>query len=150
MGTRNYCFSTPLRLHLALTGISSQVSQITVKNIGPNQRTLLITNDVATPGKNLFARYAERMMIENELDAYIGWFHLDALTSGVSLNVDLETTLTVVARNLYRLLAQKLPRYEKPPRAPMAGLPRRHRHLADRRHRRHLRAAPAQPPPHPH
>ena len=52
-------------------------------------------------------------MVENELDAYIGGFHLDALTSGVSLNVDLDTTLTVVAGNLYRLLAQKLSRYEK-------------------------------------
>ena len=36
----------------------------------------------------------------------------DALTSGVPLNVDLDTTLTVVAGNLYRLLALKLDRYE--------------------------------------
>ena len=47
-----------------------------------------------------------------QLDAYIGGFHLDALTSGVPLNVDLDTTLTVVAGNLYRLLALKLSRYE--------------------------------------
>ncbi len=52
-------------------------------------------------------------MVENELDAYIGGFHLDALTSGVPLNVDLDTTLTVVAGNLYRLLALKLSRYQK-------------------------------------
>jgi hypothetical protein len=30
--------------------------------------------------------------MENELDAYIGGFHLDALTSGLPLNVDLDTT----------------------------------------------------------
>jgi hypothetical protein len=53
------------------------------------------------------------MMIENELDAYIGGFHLDALTSSVSLNVDLDTTLTVIAGNLCRLLALKLSRYER-------------------------------------
>jgi hypothetical protein len=52
------------------------------------------------------------MLIENELDAYIAGFHLDALTSAVSLNVDLDTTLTVIAGNLYRLLAQRLPRYQ--------------------------------------
>jgi hypothetical protein len=52
------------------------------------------------------------MVVENELDAYISGFHLDALTSGVSLNVDLDTTLTVVAGNPYRLLALKLSRYE--------------------------------------
>ncbi len=52
-------------------------------------------------------------MAGNEPDAYIGGFHLDALTSGVPLNVDLDTTLTVIAGNLYRLLALKLSRYEK-------------------------------------
>ena len=103
------------RLHedmIRLPGISGKVRQIAVKNIGRDEPTLIITNDITTPGKNLFARYAERMMVENELDAYIGGFHLDALTSGVPLNVDLDTTLTVVAGNLYRLLALKLNRYE--------------------------------------
>jgi len=103
------------RMHedmIKLTGISTQVRQIAIKNIGRDEPTLLITNDTAGKSKDLFARYAERMMIENELDAYIGGFHLDALTSGVSLNVDLDTTLTVVAGNLYRLLALKLSRYE--------------------------------------
>jgi hypothetical protein len=70
---------------------------IAIKNIGRDQPTLLITNDTATKTKDLFARYAERMMVENELDAYIGGFHLDALTSGVSLNVDLDATLTVLS-----------------------------------------------------
>ena len=103
------------RLHEDMTklkDVSSKVRQIAIKNIGRDEPTLLITNDLTTPGKNLFARYAERMMAENELDAYIGGFHLDALTSGVPLNVDLDTTLTVVAGNLYRLLALKLSRYE--------------------------------------
>jgi len=104
------------RLHedmIKITGISSRARQIAVKNIGRDEPTLLITNDVTAAGKNLFARYAERMMVENELDAYISGFHLDALTSGVPLNVDLGTTLTVVAGNLCRLLALKLSRYEK-------------------------------------
>jgi len=103
------------RLHedmIKLTGVSSKVRQIAVKNIGRDEPTLLITHDLATPARDLFTRYAERMMVENELDAYIGGFHLDALTSGVPLNVDLDTTLTVVAGNLYRLLARQLSRYE--------------------------------------
>ena len=104
------------RLHedmIKLKDVSAKVRQIAITNIGRDEPTLLITNDLTTPGKNLFARYAERMMIENELDAYISGFHLDALTSGVPLNVDLDATLTVVAGNLYRLLALKLSRYEK-------------------------------------
>jgi hypothetical protein len=95
-----------------LKGISAKVRQIAIRGIGRDEPTLPITNDVATPAKALFARYAERMTIENELDAYISGFHLDALSSGVPLNVDLDTTLTVVAGNLYRMLARKLPRYE--------------------------------------
>jgi transposase len=103
------------RLHedmIRLRDISGKVRQIAVTSIGRDEPTLIITNDLTAPGKNLFARYAERMMVENELDAYIGGFHLDALTSSVPLNVDLDTTLTVVAGNLYRLLALKLSRYE--------------------------------------
>ncbi|MGO8727759.1 MAG: hypothetical protein ACLQK8_13835 [Streptosporangiaceae bacterium] len=103
------------RLHedmVKLKEVSSKVRQIAVTNIGRDEPTLLITHDLSTPARDLFARYAERMMVENELDAYIGGFHLDALTSGVPLNVDLDTTLTVVAGNLYRLLALKLSRYE--------------------------------------
>jgi len=103
------------RLHedmVKLKDISAKVRQIAVKNIGRDEPTLLITHDLATPARDLFARYAERMMVENELDACIGGFHLDALTSGVPLNVDLDTTLTVIAGNLNRLLALKLSRYE--------------------------------------
>src|SRR5260221_9464183 len=100
---------------IKLTGISTQVRQIAIRNIGRDEPTLLITSDLTTPGKNLFARYAERMMAENELDAYIGGFHLDALTHGVPLNVDPDTTLTVVAGDLYPLLAPKLSRDEHPP-----------------------------------
>ena len=61
------------------------------------------------------------MLIENELDAYISGFSLNALSSAVSLNVDLDTTLTVVAGNLYRLLARELPRYAEPPPTPSGG-----------------------------
>ena len=103
------------RIHedmIKLTDISGKVRQIAVKNIGRDEPTLIITNDLTSPAKSLFARYAERMTVENELDAYISGFHLDALTSGVPLNVDLDTTLTVVAGQLYRLLALKLSRYE--------------------------------------
>ena len=56
------------RLHedmVKLKDISSKVRQIAVKNIGRDEPTLIITNDLTTPGKNLFARYAERMMVEN-------------------------------------------------------------------------------------
>ncbi len=97
---------------LRLKGVSVPLRQIAVRNIGHENPTLLLTNELSTPAKDLFTRYAERMLIENQLDAYISGFHLNALSSGLPLNVDLDTTLTVVAGNCYRLLARKLPRYE--------------------------------------
>ena len=94
-----------------LRGVGVPLRQVAVRNIGHEGPTLLITNDLTSPAKDLFARYAERMVIENELDADISGFHLNALSSGLPLNVDLSTTLTVLAGNCYRLLARKLPRY---------------------------------------
>jgi len=95
-----------------LKGISHPLRQLAIRNIGHEQPTLLITNDLTTSAKDLFGRYAERMIIENELDADIAGFHLNALASGLPLNVDVDTTLTVLAGNIYRLLARKLPRYQ--------------------------------------
>ncbi|MCA1680336.1 MAG: hypothetical protein LC777_15980 [Actinobacteria bacterium] len=96
-----------------IKGIEGPLRQLAVRNIGREHPTLLITNELEATTKQLFSRYAERMSIENELDAYISGFHLDALSSGLPLNIDLDTTLTVIAGNLYRLLARRLTRYER-------------------------------------
>jgi hypothetical protein len=92
--------------------VRTQVRQIAITGIGRDEPTLLITDDVNSSAKDLFTRYAERMLVENELAASIGRFHLDALTAAVPLNVDLDTIVTVVAGNLYRLFARQLPRYQ--------------------------------------
>ncbi|EQD38354.1 transposase, IS4, partial [mine drainage metagenome] len=91
---------------VSIKDIARPVRQIAVLNIGRDNPTLLITADTTTSAKNLFARYAERMLIENELSAYIKGFHLDALSSGLALNVDLDTTLTVIAGSLFRLFGR--------------------------------------------
>jgi len=98
---------------IKIKGIDGPIRQLAVRNIGREHPTMLITNAHEPTTKQLFARYAERMSIENELDAYISGFHLNALSSGLPLNVDLDTTLTVIAGNLYRLLARRLARYER-------------------------------------
>ncbi len=68
-----------------LKGIDRPLRQIAIRNIGHHNPTLLITNDLATAAKDLFGRYAERMIIENELDADISGFGLNALSSGLPL-----------------------------------------------------------------
>ena len=100
---------------IELKGVGQSLRQIAIRNIGHDQPTLLVANELTTAAKDLFGHYAERMIIENELDADISGFHLNALSSGLPLNVDVDTALTVLAGNCYRLLARKLPRYELPP-----------------------------------
>src|SRR5258707_4510671 len=82
---------------IKLKDISARVRQIAIKNIGRDEPTLLITNDLTTAGKNLFARYAERIMVENELDAYIGGIPLEAVTLRDPLHAQLLVTLALVA-----------------------------------------------------
>ncbi|MBA3413522.1 MAG: hypothetical protein H0T09_07500 [Actinobacteria bacterium] len=51
------------------------------------------------------------MLIEQRLAEAIRSFHLDALSSAVALNVDLDTTLTVWAAAAYDALRRRLPGY---------------------------------------
>ena len=98
--------------------------QIAVRNIGHEHPTLLITNDLTSPAKDLFARCAERIVIENQLDADISGFHLNALSSGLPLNVDLSTTLTVLAGNCYACSRASSRATRWPPRQALAPLRR--------------------------
>ena len=84
---------------IELKGVGQSLRQIAIRNIGHDQPTLLVANELTTAAKDLFGRYAERMIIENELDADISGFHLNALSSGLPLNVDVDTALTVLAGN---------------------------------------------------
>ena len=52
------------------------------------------------------------MRIEQRLAESIRSFHLDALSSAVALNVDLDTTLTIWAAATYDALRRQLPGYE--------------------------------------
>ena len=59
-----------------------------------------------TTAKKLITRYAQRMLIENALSDAVRFFHMDALSSAVSLKADFDISLLVIASVLYRLLAE--------------------------------------------
>jgi hypothetical protein len=52
------------------------------------------------------------MLIENGLADSVDFFHLDALSSAVALNVDFDVLLTVIASGIYRILARSLRGYQ--------------------------------------
>lgn len=97
---------------VSVRGCPVALRQLAVRGLGHEQPTLLITNDPDAPAARLVARYARRMAIEQRLAEAIRSFHLDALSSAVALNVDLDVTLTIWAAAAYDQLRRRLRGYE--------------------------------------
>jgi transposase-like protein len=85
--------------------------QIFVRDLGHDQPTLLLTNDLRTTPAKLITRYAQRMLIENALSDAVRFFHMDALSSAVGLKVDFDMSLLVIASGLYRIMAKRMRGY---------------------------------------
>jgi len=97
---------------ISLSHYQGQVRQMFIADLGHEQPTVLLTNDLRTSAAKRITRYAQRTLIENSLADSVDFFHLDALSSAVRLKVDFDVTLTEAATGLYRMLARLLPGYE--------------------------------------
>jgi transposase len=97
---------------LRLPEIHRPLRQIAARGLGHDQPTLFLTNDVDMKAGDVVERYARRMLIENCLSENVGFFHLDALSSAIAIQVDLDVMLTLIANGLYRDLARRLERFE--------------------------------------
>jgi hypothetical protein len=97
---------------VTVRGCPTPLRQLAVRGLGHDHPTPILTNDRTSPPKQIVRRYAKRMRIEQRLAESIRSFHLDALSSAVALNVDLDTTLTVWAAAAYDHLRQRLPGYQ--------------------------------------
>jgi hypothetical protein len=108
-------FKTPRvvdqRVHLP--DYTGTLRQLLIRDLGHDEPTILLTNDLTTSLKAVITRYAQRMLIENGLADSVAFFHLDALSSAVALNVDFDVLLTVLASGIYRLFAKPLRGYER-------------------------------------
>jgi transposase len=82
--------------------------QLSVIDLGHEEPTILLANDLRSSPARLLTRYAQRMLIENGIAEAIHFFHLDALSSMVGLKVDFDLQITLMASSLYRLLAERL------------------------------------------
>jgi transposase len=90
---------------ITLPGYQGNLRQIAITDLGHEQPTLLLTNQLRRSAPHLIGRYAQRMIIENTIEDGIDFFHMDALSSAVAMKVDLDLQLTLMASGLYRLLA---------------------------------------------
>jgi hypothetical protein len=108
--TRRYRAPRVFDERIALRGYGDKpIRQLSILDLGHEEPTILLTNDLNATPSNLITRYAQRMLIENGIAEAIHFFHIDALSSMVGLKVDFDLQLTLMASSLYRLFAQHLP-----------------------------------------
>ena len=88
------------------------VRQIILTDHGRSKPTFLITNDFDLDVRKLVRKYARRWLVEKEIAEQIAFFNLNNPSSSIVIKVDFDLTLSLLAHNLYRVLASNLPGFE--------------------------------------
>jgi hypothetical protein len=98
-------YRTPkiLDRRITLTDYTGPIRQIAIADLGHEQPTLLLTNQLRRGAAGLIETYAKRMLIENSISDGVDFFHMDALSSVVAMKVNCDLQLTLMASSLYRL-----------------------------------------------
>jgi hypothetical protein len=112
--SRQYTHPRILDGRITLADYEGPLRQVTIAELGHEEPTILLTNQLTATATKLIERYARRMIIENSIEDGIDFFHMDALSSAVAMKVDCDLQLTLMASSLYRLLAGRIGRgYEQ-------------------------------------
>jgi hypothetical protein len=106
--TRMYRTPRVLDQRISLPGYKGTLRQLTIAELGHEEPTLLLTNQLHRSPAKLITRYAQRMVVENAIAEGINFFHMDALSSAVAMKVNCDLQLTLMASSLYRLLGSKI------------------------------------------
>ncbi len=103
-------YKTPriLDRRIQLPGYQGVVREIVVDDLGHEEPTFLLTNQLHRTPVKLIERYAQRMIIENRIADGIDFFHMDALSSVVAMKINCDLQLTLMASSLYRLLGTEI------------------------------------------
>ena len=103
-------YKTPriLDRQIQLRDYQGSLREIIIDDLGHEEPTFLITNELRRTPIKLIERYAQRMIIENRIADGIDFFHMDALSSVVAMKVNCDLQLTLMASSLYRLLGTEI------------------------------------------
>ena len=103
-------YRTPriLDSEVRLDDYDGPIRQISIAELGHEEPTVMLTNQLRRSPRNLIGRYAQRMVIENSIANGIDFFHMDALSSAVAMKVNCDLQLTLMAGSLYRLLGEQV------------------------------------------
>jgi hypothetical protein len=106
--SRKYKHPRILDGRITLADYDGPLRQVIATDLGHEEPTILLTNQLTRPAPKLVGRYAQRMIIENSIADGIDFFHIDALSSAVPMKVNCDLQLTLMASSLYRLLAGRI------------------------------------------
>ena len=105
-----------LKVHessISLRNYEGQLRQIIVTDHGRDKPAFLITNDFDMSLQNVIRKYSRRWLVEQEIAEQIAFFHLNVPGSSIVVKVDFDLTMSLLAHNLYRMLALSIPTFEK-------------------------------------
>lgn len=108
--TRKYRTPKILDRQVTLDDYTGPIREMVIKDLGHEEPTFLLTNQLKRSPSNLVGRYAQRMLIENGIADGIDFFHMDALSSAVAMKINCDLQLTLMASSLYRLLGSQIGR----------------------------------------
>lgn len=89
-----------------------EIRQIAITGHGKIKPALIITNDFDIKTADIIRKYARRWLVEKTISEQTHFFHLNRISSSMVIKVDFDLTMTILAHNLYRLLARELVGYE--------------------------------------
>ena len=103
-------YKTPriLDRRIQLRDYQGELREVVIDDLGHEEPTFLITNQLHRTPVKLIERYAQRMIIENRIADGIDFFHMDALSSVVAMKVNCDLQLTLMASSLYRLFGMEI------------------------------------------
>jgi hypothetical protein len=96
-------YKTPriLDQRVLLDDYEGPIRQIAIMELGHEAPTLLLTNQMRRSAAKLVERYARRMLIENNIEDGVSFFHMDALSSAVALKVRTRSEISYRKRLLF-------------------------------------------------
>jgi hypothetical protein len=108
--------SQRIRVHdgrCTLRHYEGEARKVVLSDHGRKKPTFLITNDFAMDVRDIVHKYARRWLVEQEIAEQVLFFQLNHPSSPIVVKVDFDLTLSLLAHNLYRRLAQHLPGFEQ-------------------------------------
>lgn len=107
--------SQMVRIHDGLSKLrdyEGDVRQVIMTDHGRQKPAFLLTNDFGLEVRQVVRKYARRWLVEQEINEQIVFFSLNHPSSSIVVKVDFDLCISLLAHNLYCVLARELPGFE--------------------------------------